>query len=144
MKFEILWNEAQHTKDGTLYRIYALRDIPQHNVKAGDRGGWIAGGFNLCQVGDAWVADDAKVFDYAQVFGDALVSGDAQLHDYVLVHGNAHVFGSAQVHDSARVFDRAHVFGKAWVTGEAWVFEDARVFGNAHVCGKLRVCDVRR
>ncbi|HDS5897108.1 TPA: hypothetical protein QH087_003855 [Escherichia coli] len=44
MKFEILWNEAQHTKDGTLYRIYALRDIPQHNVKAGDRGGWIAGG----------------------------------------------------------------------------------------------------
>ncbi|HGF4559044.1 TPA: hypothetical protein ACF360_004247, partial [Escherichia coli] len=68
MKYEILWDEAQQVDDVTLYRIRALRDIPQRGVKAGDRGGWVAGEHNLSQDDDACVYGNARVYDDAWVY----------------------------------------------------------------------------
>ena len=65
-----------------LRRVRALRDIPQHGVKAGDVGGWLQSESNLAQEGDSWV------FGNAQVLGAARVSGDARITktiDYLTV-----------------------------------------------------------
>jgi len=83
----------------TLYRIRALRDIPRHNVKAGDLGGFIESEVNLSQEGDCWVGDNAYVFGGARVCINACVCGDVilpkylvmlkylVLHGYLVTHG---------------------------------------------------------
>ncbi|EIC4510207.1 hypothetical protein LAC50_002848 [Escherichia coli] len=67
MKYEILWDEAQQVDDATLYRIRALRDIPRHNVKAGDLGGYVEGEHNLDQNDDSWIRDGVCVFGPARI-----------------------------------------------------------------------------
>lgn len=62
-----------------LRQIVALRDIPRHGVKAGDRGGWIESEDNLAQEGDAWLFDNAVVSGRARIAGDVAVSGRARL-----------------------------------------------------------------
>ena len=122
-----------------LHRIVALRDIPRHNVKKGDLGGFIESEENLSQKGDAWVGDNAEVFGYAQVYGDACV------------FGNAHVFGNSRVEGEAQISGHAKIFGDACVSGHAYAYEnaliycnacvsgDARIYGNAHVFGYAKV-----
>ena len=145
MKYEILWDEAQQVDDVTLYRIRALRDIPLRNVKAGDRGGWVAGEHNLNQEGDAWVAGDAVVLGYAVISGNALVaskawvSGDAHVFDDAVVSGCSRVYGDAVVHGSARILHNAHVYGRAIVYGNAEVYSTAHVYGRVEVCGDMLV-----
>ena len=69
MKYEILHDHAMVVDGGriTCYRIRALRDIPRHNVKAGDVGGWIESEYNLSQDGDAWVRDGICVFGLIRI-----------------------------------------------------------------------------
>ena len=71
----------------TLFQIQALQDLPWHDVKKGDLGGWIEKEENLS--GNAWVSGNARVFGNARISGNALVYGSAQ------VSGNIHVYGSA-------------------------------------------------
>ena len=145
MKYEILWAESQQVDGVTLYRIRALRDIPARNVKAGDRGGWIAGEHNLSQDGDAWVADEAIASGYAIISGRALVaagawvSGDAHVFGDAVVAGRSRVYGDAVVYDSARVLHDAHVYGHAVVCGNAEVYNNAHVYGRVEVCGDMLV-----
>ena len=89
MKKYELTDKTKVIADVTLHRIRALIDIPEHNVKAGDLGGWIEAERNLSQKGAAWVADSARVMDSARVT------------DTALVMGSAWVTGSARVMDSA-------------------------------------------
>ena len=117
-----------------LHRIRALRDIPEHDIKAGDLGGWLEKGENLSQYGSAWVDDEAMVF------------GSARVKDAAWVACSAMVFESARVEDSAvatgsaRVTDAATVSGWATVSGSAWVADDATVDGRAYVGGMAYVC----
>lgn len=87
--------EVKNIGGVTLHRIRALIDIPEHDVKAGDLGGWIEAERNLSQKGAAWVADSALVMDSARVTGKALVMGSAW------VTGSARVMGEALVTNSA-------------------------------------------
>ena len=133
-----------------LHRIRALRDIPGHGVTAGDLGGWIESERNLAQSGDAWVADDARVFGAAQVYGNARVFGAAFVYGDARVYGDAFVYGDARVYGNAFVYDDATVYGYAFVSGNAWVYDSARivgdvcVFGNARVYGNAYVYDNAR
>lgn len=45
----------------SLQGIYALRDIPEYDVKKGDLGGFVQHSGNLSHAGSAWVADNAMV-----------------------------------------------------------------------------------
>ena len=65
-KIRIYGEDADLTYNFTLSRIRALRDIPMNSIKAGDLGGYIESESNLSQDGDAWVANEAKVY------GDAI------------------------------------------------------------------------
>lgn len=76
----------------TLHRIRAIRDIPFHNIKVGDEGGWLESEKNLSQNDDAWV-------DASDISGESYVYGRA----YVLnsnINGNSNIQGDAVVLNS--------------------------------------------
>ena len=127
MKKYELTNETKEFGTRTLYRIRALRDIPKHEVVAGDLGGWVESESNLSQDGDSWVSGRARVYNDARVYGDAYVTG------------NAHVYGDARVYNDARVYGNAWVHGDARATGDAHVYGDAIVSGHACITGNARL-----
>ena len=111
--------EVKNIGGKTLHRIRALIDIPKHDVKAGDLGGWLETEGNLSHNGAAWVT------------GDAVVTGAAWVTDSARVTDSACVTGSACVTDEARVTGSALVTGEARVTGNACVSGNARVMKSS-------------
>ena len=89
MKKYELTGETKEIGGKILHRIRALIDIPEHDVKAGDLGGWIEAEKNLSQNGAAWVT------------GEALVTGWARVMDSAWVTDSARVTGSAWVMKSS-------------------------------------------
>ncbi|MDO9938220.1 polymer-forming cytoskeletal protein, partial [Glaesserella parasuis] len=100
-KYELLKDDTVEHFGRTLYRIKAL--ITFGLVGAGQLGGYIETEKNLDHSGNAWVYDNALVYDDARVYGNACVYDDAW------VYGDARVYGNACVYDNARVF------GNAWM-----------------------------
>jgi hypothetical protein len=78
MKYE-LTKETLILPKGVVYRIKALKDIPDIKVKKGDLGGYIQHILNLSQAGDCWVSDKAVVSGKVKLWGNAQVSGSARL-----------------------------------------------------------------
>ena len=128
-----------------LFRIKCVKSFKY--AKEGELGGFIEKEGNLEQFGDAWVSDNARVYDNARVsdnarvYGDAWVSdnarvyGDAQVYGDAWVSDNARVYGDAQVYGDARVSDNARVYGNARVSGDAQVYRDAKIGNNDSHCG---------
>ena len=117
-KYELL----EKDEETGLFRIRALRDIPEAGVKAGDLGGFVAGEGNLSQEDGAWVADKARVYDSARVYEYAQIYGGARVYEYAWIYGGAEIYGNAEIR------------------GYAWIYGDARVFGQAQISGFARVC----
>ena len=111
--FEYTGEKLEH-KGRTLRRIRALTDMFS-NVEKGDLGGWIESEANLIS---GWVADNAKVYDNAEVFFHSIVAD------------NAEVYGNATLHGSG-VGDDAEVFGNASLAFGAVVAGTSKVFGYA-------------
>lgn len=138
-------DEDFHIGCRVLYRIRAIRDIPEHGVEKGDLGGFVESYDNLSD--DAWVFDDAKVYGDARVSGYARVLNNAAVYGFARVFGNAVVCDDAQVFDHAKVYESARVCGNALVEGAAvvygyaYVFDDAQVFGYAELFGAAKVGD---
>ena len=122
----------------TLYRIEALKDLPQHNVKKGDIGGYVESYDNL--LWEAWIGGFAKVFGDARVFGSAKVSGNSRVFGDAKVYGCSQIVGDAQVCGYALVYGNALVDDDSRVYGNAQVYDNAFVFGNARVHGSAQVC----
>lgn len=101
MKKYELTAETKEIGGKILHRIRALIDIPLHDVKAGDLGGWIEAERNLSQEGSAWVADEAWVTGSAWVTDSAWVTGAAWVRGNARVTGNAWVRGNARVMESS-------------------------------------------
>lgn len=97
--------EVKSIDEKMLHRIRAVRDIPEHNVKAGDLGGWLETEENLSHNGAAWVMNSAYVMGKARVMGKALVADSALVMDSAYVTGKARVTDSARVMGNARVMD---------------------------------------
>lgn len=101
MKKYELTGETKEIGGVTLHRIRALIDIPEHDVKAGDLGGWVEAETNLSQNGEAWVTDAALVTGKACVTGSARVTGSACVTGAARVTGNAWVSGNARIMKSS-------------------------------------------
>lgn len=129
MKKYELTTEALQLAGFTLHRIKAVKNFG--SVKAGELGGWIESEENLSQANNAWVYNNAKVFDKARVYGDAAVSDDAKVCGYARVSDNARVYDNAEISDYAEVFENAIVFGHAKVYGKATINGDAKVYDAA-------------
>lgn len=122
----------------TLHRIRALRDIEGDiergisDVKAGELGGWIEDEKNLSHRGNAWVADEAKVFDNACVLDNARVEESAVLCYEATAEKNARIYGNAWVEDSF-ISDYAKVHGHSTVSAQSSIYENAEVCAGAHI-----------
>ena len=119
-KYQLLENDTIEEDGQTLYRIQALRDIPDV-VKRGELGGYVTSESNLSHEGDCWVGGNA------QIRGEAEVSDNAQVSGKALVFGNARVFGSAHVFGNAGIRDNARVFGYARISDYAQVYKKQEV-----------------
>lgn len=122
-----LTDETIEVEGKTLYRIDALKDFCE--IKNGDKGGFVESEDNLSHEGNAWVYDDACVYDNAFVTDDALV------------YDNARVYNDARLSDNSRVYENARVYGTSCVYDNARVYGTARVTDDACVCGTARVYD---
>ena len=65
-----LTDETIEVEGKALYRIEALKDFCE--IKKGDKGGFIESEDNLSHEGNAWVYDDARVYDNSWVYDHAL------------------------------------------------------------------------
>ena len=138
-------DESMEYNGHKLWRIECLRT---HK-----KGGWIQNETNLSQVGEAWIADNAKVYGEAsisdnakvsgnaEVFGAAKITADAQVYDNAIVSDYAVVTAYAQVYDHATVEDSAQIYGHATVSGHALVAAYAQVYDYASIEGCAQVYD---
>ena len=144
-----LTDETIEVDGKTLYRIEALKDFL--NVKKGDKGGFIEKEENLSHLGDAWVYDDAKVFDNSVIFtnarirnntkvygnakigGNVTIANNAKIFGRVIVLNNAKIFNAAEIYGNAKVYNNAIVYGNAIIFGKAKVFNNAEIFGYAMI-----------
>ena len=136
-KYRLILEDYKINYGRKLYRIEALKDFGI--VKAGELGGYIESENNLSFDGEAWVCENAEVFDDARVCNNALISGNARIYGNAIVSNRATVGGNALIYDNALIFDEAWVYGNAYVCGNAKVFGTARVYDKAEVCGNARV-----
>ena len=136
-KYRLIPEDCKINYGRKLYRIEALKDFGV--VKAGELGGYIESENNLSFDGEAWVCENAEVFDDARICNDALINGNARVYGNAIVSNKAAVGGNALIYDNALIFDEAWVYGNAYVCGNAKVFGTARVYDKAGVCGNARV-----
>ena len=89
-KYKLSSQTLQH-EGRTLYRIQALKDFG--DVKAGDLGGWVESENNLSQRGLGWIYDEGKVSGKAWVSEDVKVFEDAEV-------SGSYIYGNTIVIDS--------------------------------------------
>lgn len=143
-KYE-LTSETKTVYSAELRRIRYLVDIPVHDIKAGDEGGFLESQVNLSQTGDCVVLDDACVMGKARVSESALVKENALLmhtasaHDHALISGNTLLIGDAVVKDYARLEGNARVRDNVVIQGQAIVKDDADINGWTVIGGRAQV-----
>ena len=139
-KFELTDEQVEYLGK-TLYRIRALKEIPNTKVKRGDLGGFVEKEENLSQKGTCWIYDSSWVYENAMVKEHAKITGNSR------VYGRARVGGHAKIDLSSRILEDATIDGCAIVKtsqiyGEAFVSGNARVFDGSKVFGKTTIKDL--
>lgn len=138
------------------YRLQALRDIPEHNVKAGDLGGYVTKKKNLSQEGSCWIGGEAQVIGDVQVSDRAYIGGQAVVRVYsvfmqayavspIVIKGGVRIEDYAdvltiRVHPDDRyatcIFEgNTRIYGKALLENVLSMYSSAKVYGNARVIG---------
>jgi len=136
-----LTNETIEYKGRILYRIEATEEfyIGVHNqfyVDKGDKGGFVESERNLDQSqGNAWVSNDAKVYDNAVVRENAIIFDKGEVLGDSKVYGNAVIFDNARIKDNSRVFDNATVEDEALIYGNVVIREYSIVTDQAAIRG---------
>lgn len=103
-----------------VYQIRALIDMPHHNVKTGDLGGWIQSFDNLPMNQNGWVSDEA------------VVGGNTKIKDSSRVEKKAKVFGSTDIQGNSIVKGDVSIEGEMYLKT---ITKDAS--GNAVIETKL-------
>lgn len=147
-KYEIL-SSSEHVmfvNGKIMQRIRALRDIPRHNVLAGDLGGWVQNTVNLSQTGDCWIKDGAMARDGSQVCDNALLCEYAVIRNMARLRKNCHVGGYSVVHASATITDSSFILGLSKIGGSITIAGNSRITGSSVVSGGVNalacLCDV--
>lgn len=137
-KYEILFLNGKtggsfKTRHGAfLHRIKALVDIPMHDVKAGDLGGWIEKEENLSQADYCWVGGDAMVYGNARIQHNSIVTGNAEVCENAVVSGDSRVSDEAKVIGSSSIIS-SRVCEHSFVGGKSCIYEHSRIGGAARI-----------
>ena len=132
-KYELLRHQVRILWDGAAFRIRALRDIPEHKVRAGDLGGFVEDERNLSHEGAAWIAGEAMAV------GRSRVEGDALMQDYSHMSGQSVLHGTATIGGHVAATDRAVIGGNARLLGCVRVEDDALVAGDVATSHPVRL-----
>lgn len=130
-KYRLLDSDTKVFFGRTLFRTQALNSFG--DVQEGDLGGYIEKEKNLSHDGNAWVYNNAQVFDEARVCGNAKIFGNAKVYDNAGVRGNAQIYGDTRVYGNAHISEDALIYGNATISGNAYVYDNAYVGGNSWV-----------
>lgn len=146
MPEHVLLDETIRTDDGvTLRRIRAGRDLPDHEVTAGDLSGWVQSLNNV--ENDGWVSADAMVFgratvgDRAHLTMSAQASGQTYVGGQAIMTGQSRATGLAVVSGNAQMRDTAEISGSARLSGYAQMCGNAKVDGDTLVSGRVHLSD---
>ena len=104
------------------YQIQAVRDIPLHNVKAGDLGGLVSSPLTLSQEGDCWISQSSVVQSSSLLES----KGISSVQDNALVAGGCHAKNSI-------------IRGDAVINAGSSYLEDSKIGNSASVLGGI-VC----
>ncbi|WP_214688111.1 hypothetical protein [Exiguobacterium sp. s163] len=115
-----------------MYRIRALRDIPEHGVKKGDFGGWVEDESTLSMTSSAWIFDDAKVCENSYVIDNATV------RHYAKVYGLSAICGNSKIEHDSSVFD-SHVQGTVTMRGKCIVNNSIVQGGDITMTGFIEI-----
>ena len=125
-KYKLIKRKSIVTGNGTiLYRIKALKDFG--NVKKGEIGGFVESENNLCQEGNCWIHDEAKVLDNAMVLGNAQVLDHAIIKDYATVSDSACIKGS-----NVLISGKSHIYG-------AVIIDNSKITGECYIGGNVKI-----
>lgn len=152
------WGKGAHK----VYRIKALRDIPEINVKSGDLGGLVTSEMNLAQFGNCWITYDAKVFGHVFIVDNAYISDNAVVtcdmeRESMIIRGETLVAGNATitlepnedgspVTDSiitgmVTITDNAMVRNVGTIRGTVSIFDSVALDGVAEIVGEAYLTD---
>lgn len=136
------------------YRLQALRDIPEHNVKAGDLGGFLTKEAHLSHYGSCWIGGQAHVIGRVEVtdnayIGDKVTVSCKMKTSKIIVSENAKILDNARV---ASVTDIAgndleivtEIKGNARISGNAKCVSIAEASGDAEISGKVYMGEFSR
>lgn len=129
LKYEI--TDVTDTQMKQAHRIRALRDIPQHSVKAGDMGGYICSLDNLSQDDYCWVGGSAIVHGEARIYDGVLITDEAIVEGNVTIYGTAIVSGKANVR--GHVFNRVRIFDDVTLSDHMIVVGPAIIHNNSQI-----------
>lgn len=128
------WGE----NDLPVYRVKALRDIPEHRVRKGDLGGYVTSKFTLSQEGSCWINGIAAALGNVIVTGDAYIGDDAFVscdldRFFIEVSGDAIIYGKAKIqvdnkpeHGSP---SNCAISGNVSISGNARIFNTGEIVG---------------
>jgi len=143
-KYELLDDDFRLMgASGRVFRIRALRDIPEQRVKAGDLGGYVESERNLSHTGAAWIGDRAVAMDRSRVEGDALARGDSVLSDYAVLTGSAVLDGFAAARGHSVIRGTSRVRGSASVEDTVLVEGNLDIRHNTRLSGDSEYRDQR-
>jgi carbonic anhydrase/acetyltransferase-like protein (isoleucine patch superfamily) len=138
----------------SFYRLKALRDIPEHNVKAGDLGGYVTKKNNLSQAGPCWIGGEAQVIGNVKVSERAYIGGQAVVRvceifmqtyavSPIIIKGGVRVEDYAdvlaiRVHEDQRyatcIFEGSvKIYGNSMLENVLSMHGKAKIYGNARV-----------
>lgn len=131
-----------HRSDQTrrFYQVKALRNIPEHNVKAGDLGGFVTHKKTLSQEGSCWISGEAQaVGSHIRIIEDAFIGDKVVLQTFsssfrnfspIVISGNAEISENATVTSS---YTWIHAPDKCVIT------QNAKIYGNAYLDSAVEV-----
>ena len=152
----------------SFYRLKALRDIPEHKVKAGDLGGYVTKKNNLSQDGSCWIGGEAQVIGNVKVSEPAYIGGQAVVRVYeifmqtyavspIIIKGGARVeddadvlairqrsedrYGTCIFEGSVRIYGNSMLENVFSMHGKAKIYGNARVIGADLISGTSEVYD---
>lgn len=137
--FELTDETKINNHNTKLYRIRAVRDIqiPDLVISKGTLGGWVESMYlsngTLRLQDNAWVMDEAEVWDNAQLSGWSGAFGFAQ------ISGNAKVIQNAGIGGFASVSKDTLIAGTSTVVGHSIIQHSARIMGNSHISDEAKI-----
>lgn len=155
-----VWSVWQET-GSKVYRIKALVDIPEHNVKAGDLGGRVTSKFTLSQEGTCWIDFHAEVLGNVSVSEDAFIGGTARVicnaaDCNIEISGKAKISGrskvtlktphgavglalSSVITGNTKISDSASVNNVEFIDGDVDIYASATMYSVRQITGRVLI-----